>query len=134
MRKFLVAVAVLVFSGALASHARQQKPDSKGALNVTGKWNMTLDMSMGTGTPVLELKQDAEKITGTYTGRYGTFPLEGTLKDRTIEFSLTMSAEGQAVTMTFTGEVTADGQSMKGQATLGELGDATWSAKREKTE
>ena len=42
-----------------------------------------------------------------------------------------MSAEGQSVTMSYTGEVTADAQSMKGTASLGEMGDATWSAKRQ---
>ena len=93
---------------------------------------MTLEMSMGTGTPTLELKQDADKVTGTYTGRYGTFALEGKLKERAIEFSVTMTAEDQSFTITFTGEIAADGQTMKGTAAMGELGDATWSAKKEK--
>ncbi len=93
---------------------------------------MTLEMSMGTGTPTLDLKQDGEKITGTYSGRYGTFPLEGSLKERAIRFSVTMTAEGQSVEVSFTGELAQDGQTMKGTAVLGELGDATWNAKREK--
>jgi hypothetical protein len=33
--------------------------------------------------------------------------------------------------MTFAGEVSADAQSMKGTATLGEMGEATWSAKKQ---
>jgi hypothetical protein len=93
---------------------------------------MTLEMSMGTGTPTLDLKQDGEKLTGTYTGRYGTFDLQGSVKERAIQFSFTMSAEGQSVTMSFTGEIAQDGQTMKGTAVLGEMGDATWTAKREK--
>jgi hypothetical protein len=28
----------------------------------------------------LELKQDGEKVTGTYTGRYGPFAVQGTVK------------------------------------------------------
>lgn len=136
MRRFLVLVATLAVAGGLVQSRRAEaepRQEAKAAPNVAGKWSMTLEMSMGTGTPELELKQDGAKITGTYTGRYGTFPLEGDLKERTIEFWFTMSAEGQAVSMSFTGEVAADGQTMKGQATLGELGDATWSAKKEKT-
>jgi hypothetical protein len=129
MRKLLVLLAALAVMAGLAAQARQAKPEQK--LNVTGKWSMTLEMSMGTGTPALDLKQEGEKITGTYTGRYGTSALEGTLKERAIEFSVTMNAEGQSVTLSFGGEVSADGQTMKGQATLGELGDATWSAKKE---
>jgi len=106
-------------------------PQDKGTVNVTGRWVMSLEMSMGSATPGLELKQDGTKITGTYTGRYGSFPLEGTLKDRTIAFSFTMTAEGQSVAMSYAGEVAADGQSMKGTASLGEMGDATWSAKKQ---
>jgi hypothetical protein len=34
--------------------------------------------------------------------------------------------------MSFTGEIAQDGQTMKGTAVLGEMGDATWTAKREK--
>ncbi len=129
MRKFLVLLAMHMITAGFAAHAEQAKPEQKP--NITGTWSMTLEMSMGTGTPTLDLKQEGEKITGTYTGRYGTFPLEGTLKERAVEFSVTMNAEGQSVTMTFGGEVAADGLTMKGQATLGELGDATWSAKKE---
>ena len=109
----------------------QAQPDKKGAPSVAGKWTMTLEMSMGTATPVLELKQDGAKITGAYTGRYGTFPLEGSLKEHTIQFAFTMGAEGQSVAMSFVGEVSADAQTMKGTASLGEMGDATWTAKRQ---
>jgi len=135
MRKFLAVFIVLAFTAGLAAQAQQQgNPAQKqAALNVTGKWTMTLEMSMGTGTPTLDLKQDGEKITGTYTGLYGTSQLAGTLKERTIEFTVTMVAEGESVSMSFGGQVAEDGQTMKGTAVLGELGDATWTAKKEKT-
>lgn len=131
MRKLSVFAAVLIAAAGSGIAARQQKAEP--AVSVAGKWAMTLEMSMGTGTPTLELKQEGEKIAGTYTGRYGTFALEGTVKGRTIEFAVTMSAEGQAVTISFSGEVAADGLSMKGTAVIDQLGDATWSAVREKS-
>lgn len=131
----LVTIVVLACAvGAVLQAMPQAKPDqapAKTTANVAGKWVVTLEMSMGTATPSLELKQDGAKITGTYTGRYGSFPLEGSVKDRAIAFSFTMSAEGQSVTMSYSGEIAADGQSMKGTASLGEMGDATWSAKRQ---
>jgi hypothetical protein len=132
--KKLSVVALLVLVAAVAFAAPQQdkqKQEKKSELNVTGKWAMTMEMSMGTANPSLELKQDGGKVTGSYTGRYGTFPLEGTLKDRTIQFTFQMGAEGQTVTMSFSGEVAADGQSMKGTASLGDMGDASWTAKRQ---
>ncbi len=138
MRKFLVLGAFLAWAGSMTPAAESlsqggQKPDSKASSNVSGTWTMTLEMPMGTGTPSLVLKQEGEKITGSYTGRYGTFPLDGSIKERTIVFTFTMTAEGETVPMTFTGEVAADGQTMKGKASLGEMGDATWSAKKDKS-
>jgi hypothetical protein len=130
MKKFLVLITLLTLACSLMAQGGQ-KPDPK-APNVAGNWVMTLEMPMGTGNPTLVLKQDGEKITGSYTGRYGTFALEGTIKERTIVFTFTMTAEGESVPMTFTGEVAADGQTMKGKASLGEMGEATWSAKRDK--
>jgi hypothetical protein len=131
---FVAVVVLACVFGAVLQAVPQGKPDQaqdKGAVNVAGKWAVTLEMGMGTATPALELKQDGARITGMYTGRYGSFPLEGSLKGRVIAFSFTMSAEGQSVTMSYTGEVAADGQSMKGTASLGEMGDATWSATKQ---
>jgi hypothetical protein len=133
MRRLLLLLALSVIAGGLVVQARQARPDTNAAPDLTGKWAMTLEMSMGTGTPTLDIKQENEKITGTYTGRYGTFPLQGKLKERAIEFSVMMSAEGQEVTLGFTGEVAEDGQTMKGHASVGEMGDATWSAKKIKS-
>jgi len=113
--------------------AKPDQPDDKKALpSLTGRWAMELNMSMGPATPVLNLKQEGEKISGTYTSRYGTFPLEGTLKARDIQMFVTISVEGMKVGMSFTGEVATDGQSMKGTADLGQAGDGTWIARRDK--
>ena len=128
-----VAACTISLGASMSPKGRpeQAPPDKKNVPNVAGKWAVTLEMSMGTATPALDLKQDGAKITGTYTGRYGTFELQGSLKGHVIVFSFTMSAEGQAVTMSFEGEVSSDAQSMKGTASLADMGDATWSAKRQ---
>ena len=125
IRRRAVLVLLIVAAGAVTAWA-QAKPAS-----VAGKWTVVLELSIGTATPTLVIKQDGEKITGTYAGRYGTFPFEGKVKDRAIEFTFAMNAEGQQTTMSFRGEVASDGQTMKGDATIEGLGDATWSAKRE---
>jgi ABC-type antimicrobial peptide transport system permease subunit len=125
-----LTVAVAATAGMLA--AQGQAPAKPKEINITGKWVMLLELEMGTATTALDLKQDGEKITGTYTGRYGTFALEGTLKGRALQFAFTMNAEGQEAWMQFSGEVSEDSQTMKGGATLEGLGDASWSAKRDK--
>ena len=128
VRRFLMAA--LVLAGAATSFA-QKAPDA-GAVNLTGKWQMQLEMSVGTSTPVLVFKQDAEKLTGTYTGRYGEYPLVGKVDGRKLDFVVTINAEGTETRMSFTGELTTAGDVVKGNAELGGMGDATWLAKREK--
>lgn len=113
----------------------QQQPPPQPApppAQVAGKWTVSLDMDMGTATVTLEFKQVAGKITGTYAGRYGTSPLEGTITGRKMEFVVTTTIEGQASSLWFGGEVSEDGQSIKGPAELGGAGAASWFAKRAK--
>src|SRR5687767_7947847 len=123
-------IAALVLAGAATSFA-QKTPDAA-AINLTGKWQMQLEMSVGTSTPVLVFKQDGEKLTGTYTGRYGEYPLVGKVDGRKLEFVVTINAEGTETRMSFTGELTPAGDVVKGNAELGGMGEATWLAKREK--
>jgi hypothetical protein len=127
MRGLSLVLAGVVAAG-LSLRAAQTPPEAPKAQNITGKWTMTFETPMGTSSPGLEFKQTGEKITGTYTGRYGAYPFEGTLKVRAIQFAFTMNAEGSPAEMVFRGEVAADGLSMRGQATLGEMGDTSWSA------
>jgi hypothetical protein len=130
VRTRAIVVTALGLAAAAWTAAAAQTP-AKPA-NVAGKWTITLQTESFTATPALELKQDGEKITGTYTGRYGAFPLEGKVKGNAIEFTFKMNAEGTDVLMSYKGEVASDGQSMKGQAVLSEMGEATWTAKKEK--
>jgi len=131
IRRIVMLAAVAATAATLTAQGQAPPPKPKD-INVAGKWTMLLELEMGQATTALDLKQDGEKITGTYTGRYGTFALEGTLKGRALQFAFTMNADGQDVSMQFSGEVSEDSQTMKGQATLEGLGDASWSAKKDK--
>jgi hypothetical protein len=125
-------VCVLVFLACAAGLSAQEKPAPPKPVNIAGKWTMTLELEIGTSTPAIEFKQDGEKLTGTYTStRYGAFELHGTIPaDRKLAFTVNLDAEGQAVTMSFTGEVLADGTAMGGKVDIEGLGEGSWSAKR----
>jgi hypothetical protein len=97
---------------------------------VAGVWNVALELETVKGRPVLTLKQDGEKITGTYEGRYGPSALEGTVKEKNVEFTVTMVAEGMQTTGTFAG--TVDGDTMSGTVEFEGAGEGTWSATRAK--
>ena len=115
----LVTVALLVGPALSAEPAK-----------VAGKWNVTLELSSITGHPVVTLKQDGEKLTGTYEGRYGESPVTGTVKEKEISFTVTMVAEGTQVQGVFAGKV--DGDTMGGDVSFEGAGDGTWSAVRVK--
>jgi len=97
--------------------------------NISGVWNATVETAQGTGNPVFTLKQEGEKLTGNYKGALGEGAITGTLKGSDISFSFKLNFQGQDVVITYTGKV--DGNSMKGKAKLGELGEADWTAKKQ---
>ena len=126
IRRLLVVALALAWA---ATASAQKAPE---VINLTGKWQMSLEMEVGTSSPVLVFKQDAEKLTGTYTGRYGEYQLVGKVDGKKLEFVVTINAEGTETRMSFTGELQATGDIIKGNAELGGMGAATWFAKREK--
>ena len=115
----LVLLALLVIPGLTAEPAK-----------VAGKWNISMELSSITGHPVITLKQDGEKLTGTYEGRYGESALTGTIKEKDISFTVTIVAEGMQTQGVFTGKV--EGETMGGDVSFEGAGDGTWSAVRAK--
>src|SRR5688572_23957960 len=91
---------------------------------VAGKWSAALQLE------ALNSKQDGEKLSGTYEGYYGASPLDGTIKEKEISFSVTFSIEGSKFIGTFTG--TVDGDNMGGRVEFEGAGSGTWSAVRAK--
>src|SRR3982751_6960607 len=120
MTTFLRIVAVsLVAAGLSAEPAK-----------VAGKWNVSLQLESITGHPVILLKQDGEKLTGTYEGRYGPSELKGSIKEKEIEFTVSIVAEGMQSQGVFGGKV--NGETMSGNVSYEGAGDGTWSATRTK--
>ena len=122
----LVVVVCLGFPVLLFAHGgRQDKP-----VEVAGKWALTVETAAGTGTPSVELKQDGETLTGNYSSQvFGEQKVTGTIKGNAITFGFTTSFEGSTVTVTYTG--TADASTMKGKVTVGDLGEGTFTGKKQ---
>jgi hypothetical protein len=121
----LVAAVVSLPTRALGAGVVQDKP-----ADVAGTWNITVDIGGNTGTPSVTLKQDGEKLTGTYPSQvFGEQKVTGTIKGNAISFEFTASLEGNAVKVTYSG--TVDKATMKGKVTLGELGEGTFTAKKQ---
>lgn len=130
-RGFVAAVAALLSLTALPL-AASQAPAPK-VPNVAGKWNVAMELSIGTSTPTFVFKQDGDKITGTYTSsRYGEAKLTGTIDAKgQVQVTVALDAEGMSVSMFFQGELAADGQSItKGTVNIEGLGEGSWVAKK----
>jgi hypothetical protein len=98
--------------------------------NVSGNWKLTLETPNGPANPSLVLKQEGEKLTGTYKGRFGESPLEGALKGKEIKFTVKVNAQGQEFLLEYAGAI--DGDTMKGKVKFGDMGEADFSGKKEK--
>ena len=108
--------------GAAAPQSGETRTD------VSGSWAFQVEFSGGSGTPTMTFKQDGEKLTGHYSGQLGEAPLTGTIKGNAIEFAIDIDVQGPAAHIVYTGTVEKD--TMKGAVKLGELADATFTAKK----
>jgi hypothetical protein len=128
----LVIACALVMSSAspkaaaIGPGARQEQ-----SVNVAGTWRLSVETAQGTGTPSVTFEQNGEKLTGTYSSQvFGEQPVTGSIKGPAITFAFTASVEATSITVTYTGTVEND--AMKGKVTLGDLGEGTFSGRKEK--
>ena len=91
------------------------------AADITGTWKGSVVLDAGSGNPTFDLKQDGEKLSGTYHGQFGDAPLNGTVKGKSVEFSFTV----QGLVASYNG--TLDGETaVKGTADYGAAGKGTF--------
>ena len=117
----LAAVCLLALTGAPRAQAA--------AVDVAGSWTLTVETAQGSGSPEVTLKQDGEKLTGTYSSQvFGEQKVSGSIKGHAVTFGFTATMEGTPVTVTYSGTV-EDG-TMKGKVVLGEFGEGTFTGKK----
>ncbi|MFN8575029.1 MAG: hypothetical protein U0132_23455 [Gemmatimonadaceae bacterium] len=124
MRSYRILLALIGLLAPLWTASAQQTPR-----DVTGKWAFAVTTENGTGYPTVTLKQDGDKITGTYESqRLGLRTLEGSVKGDTLR--LTMKSSGEGPDFTFVG-LLADANNVKGSLEMGGMGSASFTGKRE---
>jgi hypothetical protein len=88
-----------------------------------------IDVAGTQGTPTFTLKQDGEKITGTYSSQMlGERQLAGTVKGNAIEFSIEADFDGNKFKLTYSGTIEKD--TMKGRVDFGGQGEGAFTAKK----
>ena len=96
--------------------------------DVSGNWDLKVESAQGTATPSIVLKQQDEKLTGTYKGRMGESSLKGTIKEGKIRFSVTLKFRDQEFVVIYNG--TVQGGSMSGTVQFGDSSSGKWTAAR----
>jgi hypothetical protein len=100
------------------------------AHDVSGKWTFNVETDAGSGSPTFVFKQDGDKLTGTYSGTFGTADLTGTVKGDAIEFSFEATVADQKGKVVYTGKIEAPGK-MKGEVEFTGLGKGTWTGTKQ---
>jgi hypothetical protein len=124
--KFSRAVAAIVF-GAVASWAAVV---AAADADLTGTWQLTVQSAAGTGTPTLTLNQDGNALSGSYRGQLGESAVQGTVNGHAFDLSFKVSGPAGAMDVQYRGEL-KDDDSISGTIALGQLGQGTFTGKRQ---
>lgn len=118
----LAAAAIVALSAIAAAQTAK--------VDLTGTWAFTVTTSAGSGMPTITLKQDAERLTGHYSGQLGEADLTGSVKGQNVVFTFTGEAQGMELKCTYTGSIESR-ESLKGTLDIAGLANGTFTAKRQ---
>jgi len=97
------------------------------AADISGAWSFTVETEQGTGNPTFVLKQDGEKLTGTYTGMLGEAKVTGSVKGDQVVIEFQADAGGQTIKVVYSGVIESPTK-MKGKVDFAGQLSGTWTA------
>jgi len=125
----LRTVRAALLALAFAVPALAQAPADK-KVDLTGKWAFAVVTDNGTATPTVTFKQVGDSITGHYSSQtLGEQDFKGSVKGSQFTFTMSVSMQGQALTLTYTGAIESK-DSIKGTVDFGGFGGGTFTGKR----
>lgn len=136
MKKLSLLAALLMLATGLAAQtptpkeqAPAAKPDPKAAPALTGKWSLSVETPQGTMANTMDLKLDGKKVTGTITSQMGTTELAGEFTDGKLTFNMSVDTPNGTLQIAWSGAFKDDG-TLSGTASLGDMGQMSWTASR----
>jgi hypothetical protein len=119
MARLTAAVLALVLVGVASLFAQA---------NAAGEWAVTFAAPSGPMEFAMYIDQEGTKLSGRLTSDTGEFPLTGTLEGNQVKITWSLPDRGVILAITFTGKI--DGDSIRGTAKVGTLGEGPMSAER----
>jgi hypothetical protein len=97
--------------------------------DLNGKWDVKLVIAGAGEFPVTaNLKQDGEKVTGTFVSMIGEVAVTGTVTGRSLKLDFTAETPQGNLPVTMTGDM--GDTAISGKASIAGLGEADWTATR----
>jgi hypothetical protein len=116
----------------LSKESKEPGATTAAKTDLSGNWNVSIELPNIQATPAVVLRQDGDKLTGDYvSAQYGKYALTGTVKGAEVNFWFAMNIEGNALNVTFTGTVDKDG-TLKGSVSYGDAMSGTFVAAKKK--
>jgi hypothetical protein len=126
----MICAILIVGTSPLVMAANAGAAVAQETVDVTGTWALQIDLGGGQGgSPSVALKQEGEKLTGTYSSQVvGEHQVVGTVKGNAVTFGFEASFDGNAVRVTYSGTVEKD--TMKGEVTFGDFATGTFTGEK----
>ena len=96
--------------------------------HVLGSWDVTVSSPQGPTSSPLVLKQEGDKIVGTFSSPQGDQSVEASVTEKAVTIWFSVRTQNGPISITMNG--TVDGDTMKGSMDFGGRGQGDWSAKR----
>ena len=107
----------------------QASLNAQAKFDLTGEWVFDVQTDQGGGSPTFVFKQTGEKLAGKYKGQFGEADLTGTVTGKTFKFAFSADAGGQAVSITYEGEIES-ATAVKGKLDIAGAATGTFTGKK----
>ncbi len=97
-------------------------------INLTGEWSAVVTAPRGELEYTMYLTHEGPRLTGYFQSQYGEIPLKGSVKGAEVSLSWTIIDGSKEIAVTMTG--TASGDTIRGTAKLGTIGEGAFRAER----
>ena len=97
-------------------------------VNLSGEWSAVVTAPRGELEYTMYLTHEGPRLTGYFQSQYGEIPLKGTVKGAEVTLAWTMVDGSREIAVTMTGTVSGD--TIRGTAKLGTIGEGAFRAER----